>query len=190
MLGLLCGKPKLHMHKNLQKAIDRLETQRQKILSDTGQLSEERLRFRPDASTWSILDILDHLVKVESATLKMVRDNQADGHPIALKDRLGALMVTTVMKTNIRVKVPQQATMVLPTDVAGTAEIFDRWNNLRVSMAALLGELEGRQLRVGLFRHPIGGWMNMAQTLGFLSAHLQHHVHQINRVKALAASKI
>lgn len=173
------------MHNRFQAAIERLERQKTKVLSDAIQFSEQRLRYRPNASTWSALDILDHVVKVENASFDVVRRNLPHGHPIGLKDRVGAFMVTTVMKTTIRVKVPAGANMVLPAEVADLSEISSRWNKTRDAMRALTEELADAQFRVGLFRHPVAGWMNISQTLGFLSAHLQHHVFQIHRLKML-----
>jgi len=172
------------MNPRIQKKFAKLEEQKERLLSDISKLPAKRLRFRPNPKTWSILEILDHLVKVEDSIMNMVRQNLPDGNQVSPIDRLGAVMVTSMMKTTIRVKVPAQATMVLPQDVDGLAEIETRWNLTRTEMSRLLSSLQNEQLKCGLFRHPVGGWMTMAQTLGFISAHLKHHVFQINRVSA------
>ena len=163
---------------------ERLETQKQKVLTDVAGLSAAQLRFRPEPTAWSVPDVLDHLIKVEKALLEAVQDQLPNGTPLKFKDRVGASFIIAVMHSPMRVKVPASASMVLPESRADSSKIAARWSEVREEMADLLRSLRPEQLSCGLFRHPVSGWMTMAQALAFLSAHLRHHDYQLNRLKS------
>jgi DinB superfamily len=181
----------------IRRRFDILERQKRTVLSTAERFSAAHLRFQPAPDEWSVLDVLDHLIKVESASLEAVRKELPAGTPITLKDRAGALLITSLMLTPARVKVPAGAAMVLPeanlpeavlpqADLSRTAA---RWNDVRQQMTDLLSSLRPEQLEVGLFRHPVSGWMNMANALRFLSAHLRHHEYQLNRLKSAIGTR-
>lgn len=65
---------------------ERLETQKQKVLTDVAGLSAAQLRFRPEPHRWSVPDVLDHLIKVEKALLEAVQDRSG---PPALRLEAG-----------------------------------------------------------------------------------------------------
>jgi len=163
---------------------EKLETQKQDVLADIARLSPTQLRFRPEQTAWSVSEVIDHLVKVEKALLEAARGQLPNGTPLKFNDRVGALFIIGIMQLPMRVKVPASASMVLPEATADTSEIAMRWSAVREEMAEMLRSLRPEQLRCGLFRHPVSGWMTMARALAFLSAHLRHHDYQLNRLKS------
>ncbi len=171
------------MTSHLSHSFHKLERQRRNLLAGVSTWSEARLRFRPDPSTWSMLDMLDHLLKVELEILKAINASLPDGVPVTLKDRFGALMVAGVMLSPMRIKVPGAASEVLPAATSSLAEIAQKWGSSRLELLQLLNSLSSSQLRLGLFRHPVAGWMTIAQTMNFFSVHLTHHRHQFARLK-------
>ena len=78
--------------------------------------------------------------------------------------------------------------MVFPSET-DLEEISSRWIAVRQDISGLLQSLESQQLRCGLFRHPVSGWMTISQTLAFTSAHLRHHVYQVERLKKAGLSR-
>ncbi len=171
------------MTSNLQRSFERLESQKAAFLAETSLWSAERLHFRPAHSSWSALDVIDHLVKVEQALVRAVRSSLPHGHPQQVKERVGALLVFLVMRSPIRIKVPASAGSVLPEITADPILIVRQWDDLRIEMEDLVKGLLPAQLRCGLFRHPVSGWMTMSQALAFLSAHLRHHGYQLTRLE-------
>jgi hypothetical protein len=169
--------------KAVKRWFEKLERQKQTVLADVAGLSAAQLAFRPEAS-WSVLNVLDHLVKVEKAFVANVHGHLPNGMPVTLRDRVGGMAVIFVMQSPMRVKVPPAASMVLPEATVTLPETGARWAEVREEMADLLGSLRPEQSGCGLFRHPIGGWMTMARGLQFLSAHMRHHGYQLNRLKS------
>jgi uncharacterized damage-inducible protein DinB len=171
------------MTPSLRPSFDDLQRRKRAVLFGLSAWSEERLCLQPAPASWSALDVLDHLLKVEQGWLDAVRSNLPDGHPVALRDRLGAWAVLCVMRSPMRVKVPDSASQVLPEKAADLSLITQQWQAAREEMAQLLTDLSPKQLRCGLFRHPVSGWMAIRQALAFLSAHLQHHGYQLRRIQ-------
>ena len=174
------------MHASIKRTFLKLERQKAEMLGETAAWSAAGLRFRPEPGSWSALEVLDHVVKVEINVMDAARHNLPEGHPIGFKDRLGGLMVNAVMRSPKRVKVPASARMVLPEITADPALVIRRWDESRQAMAKCLDSVAPNQLVPGVFRHPIGGWMTLPRTLAFLSAHLRHHAYQIKRLKQAA----
>lgn len=168
---------------NVRRWFEKLERQKADVLSEISGWSAERLRFQPSPSSWSTLAVLDHLVKVEESLLLALQSSLPDGHSVPFKDRLGGLAVTCVMLSPMRVKVPTAAKIVVPDTVSDPLLVTNRWNKTRAELANLLNRLSPMQIRRGLFRHPVSGWMTVQRTLAFLSAHLGHHRYQLKRLR-------
>lgn len=176
------------MTKVTHQRLDTLTRQKKGMLRQLSGWSEAQLSFRPNPTQWSALDMLDHLVKVEKAAHAAVFKNLPRGHPITLKDRLGAQAVFAVMRSPIRVKVPAAASVVLPEQTADLPKIEAHWNNVRQEILELLNSLQPPQFQVGLFRHPVSGWMTITGALTFLSVHLKHHEYQLDRIRQTLGS--
>ncbi len=166
----------------LRRSFEKLEKQKNALISEVSTWSAERAKFRLNPDCWSSREVLDHLFKVEQACLSVARNNLSAGHPVTTKDRLGSCMVIGVMMSPMRVKVPAAAARVLP-EAADLSVTVERWNQTRREMADLLQQVTPAQCRAGLFRHPIAGWMTLPMTMLFISSHLRHHRYQINRLK-------
>ena len=167
-----------------QNLFAKLERQKQTMLAELAPWPMERTSLRPGPAEWSALDVLDHLIKVEIAFLRSVRKHLPNGHPITARERLQTMLVISLMKSPLRVKVPAASKMVLPDLESDPSGMAARWSLVRSDIGSLLQSIQPEQLRCGLFRHPVGGWMAIPNALAFLSAHLSHHRYQIRRIEA------
>jgi len=173
----------------LGQSFESLERKKEVVLAEVADLTAEQLSFRPGAGEWSVMEVLDHLAKVERALMDRVRRELPEGNPVTMRDRLGARMVILVMRSRMRVKVPGTAKAVLPEEPASLTEVEERWSKEREEMGALLGGLRTEQLECGLFRHAVGGWMTIAEGLEFLAVHMRHHDAQLRRLKRGASAR-
>jgi len=171
------------MTPDLRQRFERIERQKQTVLSNIAGWPAEQIRFRPKPAAWSALDVLDHIVKTEQATFAIARKQLPNRTPVSFSDRMRGMVVIAVMQSPVRVKVPAAATMVLPANT-DLPEISSRWAAVRLEIFDLLQSLQPENSRCGLFRHPVSGWMDVSQTLAFTSAHLRHHVYQLDRLKS------
>lgn len=162
----------------------KLERQKAETLGLIEDWSASRLAYRPAADAWSAIEVLDHVVKVESGIIAAARRGLQKPHRIGLRDRVGFLFIERVFRSRRRVKVPSSAPQVLPDSNATPAAVRERWAESRDDLALLLAQVTPDQLRAGVFRHPVSGWMSLPQILRFFSVHIRHHGFQLARLGA------
>jgi len=161
-----------------------IERQKAELLASIEHWPVNRLVFRPSHEAWCAIEVLDHLVKVESEVIKAARRGLLNPHSIGVRDRLGFLFLDRVFRSRTRVKVPRSATRVLPDLTCTLDTLRERWLGTRTDLARLLAQVEPAELELGVFRHPVSGWMSVPQILRFFSAHIQHHGYQLARIRA------
>ena len=171
----------------LKQQVGALDRQRAALLAQSQTWTEEQLRFRPSPASWSALEVIDHVVKVEGGVLAQVQKSLPQGSRVTLRDRLGSEMIVALFRSRRRVKVPPSAAAMLPAEVDGLQRVVEPWSTIRLSWSALLETISPEQMRRGVFRHPVGGWMTPAVTLRFLVAHTLHHGFQLERLEQVFA---
>ena len=161
-----------------------IEQQKVAMLSNLDGWSAARLAYRSAAGCWSTGEVIDHLVKTEVEILAAARQGSTERHRVGLRDKLGTAFIERIFRTDRRVKVPPTVTRVLPSRDPVMGEVTARWDEARTELHAFAGQLTSEQMRLGLARHPVGGWMTMMRILGFFSVHMIHHGFQLDRLRS------
>ena len=144
-------------------------------------MTSSRLQFRLNAYSWSTLQVLDHLVKVEEVWLAAVIKNASPGHAVTPRERFAGLVATCVMLLPTRVKVPPGAQSVVPDTALELTFISTQWAKVRREISDSFQDFPIHTL--GVLQHPITGWMNLDRATSFLSAHFRHHRYQLSRLE-------
>ena len=77
-----------------------LESQKRLLLSRVDGWTATRLSYRPSPGAWSVLQVLDHLVRTEEEILALAKQGVSAPHRIGLRDRLGSLFITKLFQTD------------------------------------------------------------------------------------------
>jgi len=162
----------------------RIEDQKRELLEELGGWKPERLRFQPGANEWSALQMVDHIMRTEREILLVVYSNEGSNHSVGIVDRLRTRFVHSVFRSKRRVKVPSSARIVLPGSVTDLDVLAKQWNEVRATLAQNIERLVAQPPGRGIFRHPVGGWMDMQTVLEFFSVHMLHHGFQLERLHA------
>lgn len=162
-----------------------LESQKQLLLSRFDGWSVARLSYRPSASGWSAIQVLDHLVRTEEEILSSAKQGLGFPHRIGVRDRIGFLFIRKIFETDRKVKVPASAAQVLPDQYPAFGDVLERWQITRSDFVRFQSQLSPKQAVSGLFRHPVCGWMGMPQISQFFFVHMIHHGFQIGRLEVL-----
>jgi hypothetical protein len=129
-------------------------------------------------------EVIDHLVRVETSVVRMMRGNLARDEQLSTAGRLRSAMVLLTMYLPTRVRVPRSAETVQPRIVAQSlAELEAEWYAAGREMERFLDSLSEAELKKALFKHPVGGWSTAAGALAFVRAHLYHHTYQLARLE-------
>ena len=93
----------------LTTRLDRIEAARSALLTRVALLSEAQQTQRPAPGTWSILEIIEHLVVCEYEVLGDFSTlNQREGRPRSLMNRVLFTMVMGIFFFNISVPAPSK----------------------------------------------------------------------------------
>jgi hypothetical protein len=182
------GQKENHVTPKVQRWFRKCELQKNAVLTEVASWPPASLAFRPSPEAWSAASVLDHLVKVEESLLAAIRKNLPDGHAVSRREKFGSLMVLGALQLPTRIAVPKGAKLIVPDNAPDLQQVRHRWNAVRVELDALLRSLEPRQLRRGLSRHPISGWMDVARTLQVVYVHARRHQYQLTRLKKASQS--
>lgn len=164
----------------LQARYDELEQRRSDLLVELSGLDGSQLAFRPSSEAWSVLQVAQHLLLVEEAILAQRPEQElCRRNP---RQRVGHLLVSLVLKTGLRVRVPTRR--VVPEPVVDLGETAERWERARDGLRARLEELTVQTARNVFARHPIAGPLDAAESLLFLTRHFDHHLGQVRRIRS------
>lgn len=167
----------------LRRQYARLEQQRIELLHRLDDLTDAQQAFRPEANSWSLADVVHHLILVEEAFVRHGR-GQAGGRParVTMQSRIRERIVRSFLARDVRVRTPTDA--VVPRSHVPLALLGTRWVAARGDLQQYLTELAGPVWTRTAFFHPRIGWMTAAGGLRFLKTHTRHHLRQVDRILA------
>ena len=128
---------------------------------------------------WCPLELVEHLVLVHEGTGAVLRRT-----PIRLpRGRHPSwgrpMLLGIVLRSPLRIRAPVASVLPAPGGPQPLEMLVDRWRQAQESIREAL-ERNGRAWGDGpVFRHPIAGWLDAAETLQFLLDHLEHHERQL-----------
>jgi uncharacterized damage-inducible protein DinB len=161
--------------------LTRLDARRRALLSEVAAMTADQLVFRPAPDSWSALDVVEHLVRVEEAILSRIRERE----PRTLREALWAKGALALMRVYFavgrRFKVPTQ--VIVPLGGVTLSDLAARWDAAHAALRARVNLLDPEELARPLMRHPQLGLLTPRETLIFLLRHMAHHRRQIHRIR-------
>ena len=171
------------MIETLSRAFLHLESQKSLLLSKLAAMPDSALQHKPTAAEWSALEIADHLVRTESGIVAAAIEFLPQRVPVPASDRIRGRMIEWLFRTPAKVKVPPTVSEVLPGHGISLEAVAARWTETRLLLRETLESATPESCRLGAFRHPVAGWMDLSQTLRFFSVHIIHHQYQLRRFR-------
>jgi hypothetical protein len=169
---------------DLKSGFAQMEATKADLMRGLASLDAAALNRKPDASTWSILQVIAHLTRSEGGTLQYIKKKTQD--PAALPRsgvvpwfRIAALVVG--IHSPFKFKAPKSTADVpessdFQTASLAWAEVREDWREFVETFPEALND------RV-IFRHPFVGFLGPTQVMIFLNQHLGNHVRQIARIR-------
>jgi len=168
----------------LLRQLDGLESAKTQLLKSLSDLSPEAMNRQPGPGRWSIVQVISHVTKSEALSVSYVNHKLKDpsGLPkagVAARFRLALLVLA--LRSPLRVRAPKNVADV-PEGESPDATAR-RWDEVRVSLRALVSSFPSEHLQTAIFRHPFAGRLSLAHMLTFMGEHLAHHVRQIETIR-------
>lgn len=167
------------------KGLARLKLQKGMLTVELKKWSPECLRFRSTPSAWCALEVVDHVILTEDAIRRSIEEGHGSRRLVPVQDQFRNLMVMAVMMLPVRVRIPARAVgLVSPRQQKELPQLMEEWSTVRSSVARVFEALSHEEMKLGTFRHPVGGWCSADATLRFMNAHITHHRYQLNRIRS------
>ena len=161
---------------------------KERILACMETLSEEQAHAQP-LSGWRAVQDIEHILYSEKGTLGYIQKKTSSGWE-SLEDqedehRLKAQALHERLRSNE--KYPAPAVLPEPTNSPSLEEMHAEWNAIRGQWNQWFESVDSAYLHKLIFKQPAAGMLTLADTLTFLTLHIEHHIPQIEaNVTALA----
>ncbi len=173
---------------SLQKAFSELEQLKAATLKPLETLPEAQRAQKPDAETWSINQVLEHLYLSELATVEYMKKKTGGNEtlkPSGFKHFWRSMLLKYFLRSSKKFKLPKTAP-IDPSGKIGFDELIEKWKTVRSDFAKLLNQLDEATAEKLIFKHPLAGYFNARQTIRFTYEHFHHHIRQIEALKNTA----
>jgi DinB superfamily len=173
------------MHPQIQQIVDSLESQRETILKEFRGFNAEQFHRAPRQGKWSAAQILSHIITAERMSVaymqkKLQGIDQASRSGILEEVKFGILKVSQRLP-GLKFKAPARV-VENTTLYKDLASIEAEWKTIRTDLQNLVEKIPDHHLDRMIYKHPIAGYLNVAQALKFLREHIVHHTPQLKRL--------
>src|SRR5512141_2453236 len=123
----------------LRTRFDRLERQRLDLLAELGRRSDAALNYQPTPESWSILQVVEHLVIAEESILALAARRAPRPAPFVgrMKTAVRLRALYLARASNRRFEVPLPTLRPSGAEI-GLAELERRWTEARWQLARAL----------------------------------------------------
>jgi uncharacterized damage-inducible protein DinB len=160
---------------------EQLHTSRSRLLSAIEGLSDDQLNWKPDESTWSISQIVQHVAKVESGSSQLIQLGLSQEPTFVPIDIPFAQLLSDRSR---KVNAPDY---LHPSAEPKTIEQFkETLHSSREKLFAALDSIENAALLDSTsppMAHPVFGHLSTGQWISLVPLHEERHIQQIEEVK-------
>ena len=174
------------MNIEIASLVKHIKSARNQLIDSVKGLSHLQANYKPSVESWSVLQIVEHLVWAEKGgicgmfkAIEGVKSNQ----PVwsGASTNHGLTIEQIVDKTwQTKEKVPEVAA---PRWGGSMPFWISSLENCQSLLTTLEEHCTGVNLETTIYPHPISGPLNIIQRLEFLRFHMERHLEQIERVK-------
>lgn len=162
-----------------------LEDDRISILASVARLDSAQLRLKPDPGSWCILEVIEHLKRIDGQILAVVQKS-SNSRPITLKDQLYYFALLFAMEVPFKFRAPRSTA---PKQIPDSLDLLtSEWSQIRKDWLQYLKQAPNAAMKNSVFTHPRAGNLTLPQSLKWMSRHQRRHHRQIKRLISSADS--
>lgn len=173
------------MNAKVENQFKIIEKKLKDLIENLEQYPPEKLNFQPTPDSWSVLQVMQHLMLVEQASEKYVR-KKLSHNPTLSKTNLGTTWRMLLLKSYnwlpIKLKAPAYVNENNFAPISTLAEIATNWQNQRNQLRDYLNMLPDDIFDKEVYKHPLVGRLSLKEMLKFYEGHFDRHYNQIKRL--------
>lgn len=166
---------------NLLYLFDKMEHDRQAMLSKIKDQDYELLERKPNPDTWSVSENFMHMVVAEGGALKYMRKKiEVSNHSLCARRTLQyGLLIGALRAPMLKFKAPK-----IVADVGSGVKYSDalkQWNEIRAELRKDYENIDEDWIMHDLFKHPVAGKFDLIRAVKFMRLHADRHIKQVYR---------
>ncbi len=164
--------------------LDRMDAKLQRLLTDLQAYSEAELNRKPSPESWSVLQILHHLMLAERLSVGYVRKKLSFNPTLPNTGLLTWLRLQGLRTYNwlpVKLKAPKAVGKENLPDESTLADAAQQWLAQRAELRTWLSALPEELFKKELYKHPLAGRQSLYGMLLFFEGHFDRHLQQIQR---------
>ena len=180
------------MHRRLAELLEYTQGQRAQLLTAVSLVPETLRDFRADQAGWSVAEVLEHLHRVESGIVRLLRHGiqRASTAGAEVEDEeeslLGSLDAFELSSGTRPIRAPEP---VMPRGELDAAQAILALESSRHDLLDAARQGNGLALGAITYPHPFFGMLNLYQWILFVGQHEARHADQVRRIAARLAEQ-
>ncbi len=172
-------------YESLSQIFDEMDETHARFYERIESLGTEDLSARPNAGSWSVGEIVEHLGIVEQSILKLINmllmKAEAAGEAASEDGRIEPVSVDKLVERSLREKYQAPETA-HPGGELSIADALSRMRAVRETLEELRPRFEKTNLSKVSYPHPAFGPLNLYEWLILLGIHKSRHLRQIDAI--------
>ena len=172
------------MNPSLQKEFHSLEDKKNELLAKLDKHANPVLSQRPDESSWCVLQVLDHLEKIELATISYLEKKLSHDAPLK-KSGFMTNLKSFALHNALRIpfaKYRAPKRLMGGDEPRNYDEIKESWAGTRQKLEAILEPMSEELIHAEFFNNPNVGRIKILQQMSFLNLHFDRHRKQVDKI--------
>lgn len=173
------------MNKQVAHQLQHIDTKLNALIADLKKYSDEKLNHKPTPDTWSVVEVLQHVMLVEGASQRYVQKKLS--YNPSLKNaniftslRIGFTRIYNLMP--IKLKAPAYVDeRNFSSDIA-VNELITNWKSQRQQLRDYLTTLPEAIFKKEVYKNPVAGRLSLYGMLQFFEGHFDRHYKQIQNL--------
>jgi len=145
----------------------------------------EQLNYKSSEDSWSLLQVLEHLVLVETGSINYINKKILDVLNLETESFDSKFRFFVLNKSLLSpIKFKNKSDYVEPTNNPDYKDLKLKWDIARQGLVQFYDTYHTNiKSNILIYKHPFAGRFTFPQMCGFFDAHLKHHLKQIRRIE-------
>lgn len=157
-----------------------LEKSLKDLFSELDKIDKTHLIQKSSEEKWSIIQILQHLLKSEQLSVISIKHTISKDKKIKesnIMSYLRGIVLKLALNTNFKFKALQNVSEL--SNNVNLDDIKTKWAKVRKTLREIIETTDVQILKSDIFAHPLAGKMNLNAAINFMQAHFDHYKKQI-----------
>lgn len=180
------------MEQRMERQLEKMDKALNDLILRLSTIEAQLLNLKPDEKSWSVLEILQHLMHAESGSIKYVQ-KKLSYNPVLKKAgfqaKFRAFVFLTAFKMPIKFKAPAIVSDDKFSSNANLESVTKDWLLKRKKMRRYLESLPNDIFDKVVYKHAAAGKITLNAMIEFFDIHFQRHLKQIdNTLRAVSST--